>query len=57
MSNQHRSPRKEMMAMLHLARDVLKDGNTWAAQEVLAYFWQLYSLTPASTRRRWKCGR
>lgn len=55
--NQHSSRRGDLMAILHLARNVLKERRVRAAQMLLDYFWHLYARTPASTRRRWKCGR
>ena len=55
--NQHRSRRGELVALLYLARDLLHDGYTRAARNILDLFWQLHAKAPASTRRRWKCGR
>jgi hypothetical protein len=55
--NQHQSQRGELMAMLHLTRDLISDGRIRSAQMMLELFWQQHSQAPASTRRRWKCGR
>ena len=55
--NQHRSRRGDLIGMLDTVRDLLRDGYITAAQEILDFFWLQHAKAPASTRRRWKCGR
>lgn len=57
MSNQHDSRRRDMLALLHTARALLADGYLASANACLANWRTLMAAVPASTRRRWKCGR
>lgn len=68
-ANQHASPRAKLLAILAVARGdlqrarVLRDDPIMRAYSVaqaraaLQLFRAGYSAAPASTRRRWKCGR
>ena len=55
--NQHKSLRGDLLVILHTARGALKDGQFRLARAALDYFRRLHAQAPASTRRRWKCGR
>jgi len=55
--NQYASRRRELMSLLRLVRDVLSDGYAATARELLDIFWRQHAQAPASTRRRWRCGR
>jgi hypothetical protein len=46
-----------MLSILRLARTLLDHGDVEAARNRLNYWECLMSTIPASTRRRWKCGR
>jgi len=55
--NQHASRRGRLLILLDLARQELRDANLMAARFYLGVFQFGYNNAPASTRRRWKCGR
>lgn len=55
--NQHSSRKTELLALLHAAHDWLIQGEVEAAQAFLGLYRDAYAQVPASTRRRWKCGR
>lgn len=55
--NQYNSRKADLLAMLHTARDHLNAGNVKKARHYLSLYRTAYSLVPASTKRRWKCGR
>ena len=55
--NQHKSLRGDLFTILHTAREAIKDGQFRLARALVDYFWRLHAKAPASTRRRWKCGR
>jgi len=56
-ANQYASPRRTLLWQLDFARQALRDGSLWLAQDLLKMFRARYATIPASTRRRWKCGR
>ena len=57
-ANQYVSPKRNLMMKLNMARYALRVAHcTWYAQELLRDFRNYYATIPASTRRRWKCGR
>lgn len=61
--NQHNSRRGDMLAVLGLARRALRSdalavpARVRFAQSYLAVWRGMLDSTPASTRRRWRCGR
>ena len=55
--NQHRSTRASLLGLLRLARAALRVGVVDTARECLAAYHCGHDQAPASTRRRWKCGR
>jgi hypothetical protein len=55
--NQHISPRRRLLDVLHLARELLHWGHLELARGRLTAYRNAYAQAPASTRRRWKCGR
>jgi len=55
--NQHASRYGDLMRLLGMARDDLRLGLVGLASLRLRLFWHVYAQAPASTRRRWKCGR
>jgi hypothetical protein len=55
--NQHASRKRYLLGMLHLARKYLDHGAHLSAQLYLNEWRKEFVLVPASTRRRWKCGR
>jgi hypothetical protein len=55
--NQHSSRRGDLLFALRLARVALKHGQLLAARAFLQVYRCKYATAPASTRRRWKCGR
>jgi len=55
--NQHASRYGDLMRMLHMARGDLRLGLVDVAHMRLCSFWRLHAQAPASTRRRWRCGR
>ena len=55
--NQHRSMKRELLSILHRARAALDQRNVDMARNCLDYWECLMTNVPASTRRRWKCGR
>ena len=55
--NQHKSPKRSLVLILDAARRYLAAGDLLRARHRLSKFWRLRELVPASTRRRWKCGR
>jgi len=56
--NQHRSRRRDLIGLLDAARYWLKDRSALhTARGLLQRYHIEYALAPASTRRRWKCGR
>jgi len=55
--NQHASRYGLLMETLHQARAHLRQGRAGMAEWRLHWFWTMHAQAPASTRRRWKCGR
>lgn len=55
--NQYESRRADLMDMLRTARGFLRAGCIANARHYLSLYRTAYALAPASTRRRWKCGR
>ena len=55
--NQHRCRRVDLLFLLQMARSDLCILGVDSARARLRQFWRLYGQAPASTRRRWKCGR
>ena len=55
--NQHVSRKRDLCKLIHWAHDHLIDGHVDAAQGILDAYRRAYAAVPASTRRRWKCGR
>ena len=55
--NQYVSRKRALMSNLLWARTYLSYGAVHWAQAELRSFRAMYALVPASTRRRWKCGR
>ena len=55
--NQHFSRKADLMEYLHSARRHVGFGNIHIARSLLAQWRKQYALVPASTKRRWKCGR
>lgn len=55
--NQHCSNKRILMTRLHRAREELNRGYLFWAREFLNAWRKGYAETPASTRRRWKCGK
>lgn len=55
--NQHFSRKSKLLYSLNRARDLLRDGDLASAQDYLSAWRMQYALAPASSRRRWKCGR
>lgn len=55
--NQHYSRKVDLMDMLRRARDALRWHQLENARFYLSLFRTAHALAPASTRRRWRCGR
>jgi hypothetical protein len=55
--NQHASRYGDLMYMLRIARSALLTGSVYAARWWLRRWREGYAQAPASTRRRWKCGK
>jgi len=55
--NQHDSLKTDLLNMLYAAEVYLRNGLVSEARVVLGWYRRDYLLAPASTRRRWKCGR
>ena len=55
--NQYVSRKRDLLNLLDAALIWLNDGEILVARSFLEYWRAGYALTPASTRRRWKCGR
>jgi len=55
--NQHSSLKQRLLFMLGVARLCLSAGEVEGARGALARYREVYAAAPASTRRRWKCGR
>jgi hypothetical protein len=55
--NQRTGRRADLLAYLRAARYCLQRGMTDGARVVLGRYRAEYAEAPASTRRRWKCGR
>jgi len=55
--NQHASRYGDLMGLLHGARLALKEGDVFRAFMYLDAWRSGYAQAPASTRRRWKCGK
>ena len=55
--NQHASRYGALKRMLHLSRAWLQQGDVFLARSYLNLYRIGYEQAPASTRRRWKCGR
>ena len=55
--NQYVSRKRDLMLLVYWAHDHLIDGRIDAARGILDAYRRAYALVPASTRRRWKCGR
>ena len=55
--NQHQSRKRTLIWFLAMCRYTLHDGNIRRARAWLEAWRCDYSLVPASTRRRWRCGK
>ncbi len=60
--NQHESRKVRLLNLLHAARGALRSGltvrtRTNLAQDYLVIWRAAIADVPASTRRRWRCGR
>jgi len=55
--NQYASRYGGLMSILFLARTALQRHDTECARYWLSVYRYRYAQAPASTRRRWKCGR
>ena len=55
--NQHESRKRTLIWFLAMCRRNLAYGNIPTARDWLEAWRCGYSLVPASTRRRWKCGK
>lgn len=55
--NQYVSRKLDLMRLLFCARRELGYHDNWWARYFLNKWREAYAATPASTRRRWKCGR
>ena len=56
--NQHASRKAELIHLLNMACTCLRyPGTRSMARNYLAEYREAYALVPASTRRRWRCGR
>lgn len=55
--NQNKSRKSDLLRLLLRARNSLHFGMTSNARRLLRTFWLQHALAPASTRRRWRCGR
>ena len=55
--NQHVSRKRELMKMLYTAHTAINIGWKSLARDSLEKWRTAYALVPASTKRRWKCGR
>lgn len=55
--NQYLSRKADLWAMIHTAHDLLIAGNVEGARYYLSLYRTAYGLAPASSKRRWKCGR
>lgn len=53
-----RTGRKAVLKnLLSYAREALNDHDVWLARWWLDSYHHYYAAVPASTKRRWKCGR
>ena len=55
--NQHASRYGALKRMLHLSHTWLQEGDVPLARSYLNLYRNGYEQAPASTRRRWKCGK
>jgi len=55
--NQHASRKADLMLDLSIARRALEAHDLFWARKMLATWKREHAKAPASTRRRWKCGR
>jgi hypothetical protein len=55
--NQYGSRKADLLVRLELARLELRTGRIAAARWSLRQFWAEWAAAPASSRRRWRCGR
>ena len=55
--NQHNSRKVDLLAFLATACDCLAAHDLAGAREWMGLYRYHYSQAPASTRRRWRCGR
>ena len=55
--NQHESLKRDLLGLLDWAREYLRMGYTADARAFLSRYRERYAEDPASTRRRWACGR
>ena len=55
--NQHASRKARLLGALDWASHLISIGDVEDAREVIAAWRVAYALVPASTRRRWRCGR
>ncbi len=55
--NQYSSRKRDLWRWIELAHDYLIQGEIAAAQYFLLRYRMEYTTIPASTRRRWRCGR
>ena len=55
--NQYVSRKRELMQLLIWSRQWLAKHNLYIASDLLRQWREAYALVPASTRRRWRCGK
>jgi hypothetical protein len=55
--NQYASRKRRLLTTLRAARSALASHRVDTAQWFLSIYHAAYAVAPASTRRRWKCGR
>ena len=55
--NQYVSKKLDLLGLLHSAKYFVRHGDAQHARWYLSLFNRVYATVPASTRRRWKCGR
>ena len=55
--NQHQSRKERLMDFLDVSRAELRQGNIVMAMYMLETYRYNYAKAPASTRRRWRCGK
>jgi hypothetical protein len=55
--NQYISVKRRLLNIIAMSRAFLTEGDVVLARCELEYYRTQYAKVPASTRRRWKCGK